>query len=82
MHTKEHIIQSIRYAIYKVTGLTNIDKNRSLIDKETKIAPVNFLYIFDILENELQLPVCKIFEDNTYEVMCIENLANAIYKIQ
>ena len=43
--------------------------------------PVNFLYIFEILKNELELPVYKIFENHTYQVMTIDNLANAFMEL-
>lgn len=82
MITKEQIEKSIRDAILKVTGKKDLGSLDSLIDKDMGIMPVDFLYIFDILEKELNLPVCKIFENNGYDVMCVNNLTDAIYSLQ
>lgn len=82
MYSKSFIEQAIREAVYKVTGIKDLEKDRSLIDRDMNIMPANFLYIFEILEEELRLPVCQIFIGNSYEVMCVENLTNAIYSLQ
>ena len=78
---REEIKVIIRNAIIQVTGLDNLDGKTSLISKELGIMPVNFLYIFEILKNELELPVYKIFENHTYQVMTIDNLANAFMEL-
>ena len=78
---REEIKVIIRNAIIQVTGLDNLDGKTSLISKEMGIMPVNFLYIFEILKNELELPVYKIFENHTYQVMTIDNLANAFMEL-
>ena len=78
---REEIKVIIRNAIIQVTGLDNLDGKTSLISKELGIIPVNFLYIFEILKNELELPVYKIFENHTYQVMTIDNLANAFMEL-
>ena len=82
MHTKHEIELCIRDTIVKVTGVTELLGEDSLIDKNVGIMPVNFLYIFDILEKQLELPICNIFKTNSYDVMCINNLTDAIYKLQ
>ena len=82
MLTKEQIEKSIRDAVCEVTGKKDFGSLDSLIDKDSGIMPVNFLYIFDILEKELNLPVCKVFENNGYDVMCVKNLTDAIYSLQ
>ena len=78
---REEIKVIIRNAIIQVTGLDNLDGKTSLISKELGIMPVNFLYIFEILKNELELPVYKIFDNHTYQVMTIDNLANAFMEL-
>lgn len=81
MHTKAEIETTIRKALDKVVKCGDIDENSCLLDKEAKIIPSNFIYIFDEIEHMLDLPVCKIFENNTYEVMTVKNLTEAIYKL-
>ena len=82
MITKEYIEKTIRDAVCEVTDKKDFSSSDSLIDKDMGIMPVDFLYIFDILEKELNLPVCKIFENNGYDVMCVNNLTDAIYSLQ
>ena len=82
MYSKEYIENSIRDAVFKVTGIKELDETTNLISKELGVIPVNFLYIFDILEENLELPVSQIFADNSYEVMCIKKMTDAFYKLQ
>lgn len=82
MNSKEDIENIIRNAVKDVLGITSLDKSASLIDRDLAIVPVNFLYIFEILEKGLQLPVYNIFIDHTYEVMTIEKLTNALFELQ
>ena len=82
MLTKEQIEKTIRDAVCEVTGKKDFSSSDSLIDKDMGIMPVDFLYIFDILEKVLKLPVCKIFENNGYDVMCVKNLTDAICSLQ
>lgn len=82
MYTQELIEQVVSEAIEQVAGINITDKENSLIGKNSEIMAVNFLYIFDIIEKQLQLPVCKVFENNSYEVMSIRNLSKAIYMLQ
>lgn len=81
MYTADEIRQVVEIAVKEVTGKPfNTDK--SLIDRDSGIMPANFLYIFEILEEKLNLPVCSIFETNSYEVMTIDNLSKAIFTLQ
>ena len=82
IYKKEYIENSIRDAVFKVTGIKELDETTNLISKELGVIPVNFLYIFDILEENLELPVSQIFADNSYEVMCIKKMTDAFYKLQ
>ncbi|SHH84864.1 hypothetical protein SAMN02745823_01176 [Sporobacter termitidis DSM 10068] len=82
MNSKEVIENTIRDAVKDVTGITNLEKDASLIDRELAIIPACFLYIFDILEKKLELPVYNIFKDHTFEVMTVENLTNALFELE
>jgi len=82
MASKEIIERAICDAVRDVTGLVDIEKDESLIDGGLSIEPVDFLYIFDILEKKLQLPVCDIFKNHTFEVMTINNLTDALINVK
>ena len=82
MNTRESIETAIRDAIEDVTGKSTIEKDTNLVYKGSGIAPVNFLYIFDIVEKKLCLSVFDIFKTHSYQVMTIENLVEAIYRLE
>jgi len=82
MYSKEQIELSIRSAVKAVVDIEIQDNKLNLVAKEMGINPAMFLYIFEILENELQMQVCDVFIDQTSEVMTLENLTNAIFQLQ
>jgi hypothetical protein len=82
MHSKEAIEKTIREAVKDVTGIAFLEKDASLIDRELDIIPANFLYIFDILEEKLQLPIHDVLINHTFEVMTVENLTDALFKLE
>ena len=82
MHSKKMIENIIRDAVKNVTGIIELKKDDSLIDKELKIIPADFIYIFDILRERLQLPVHDIFVKHTFEVMTIENMTDALFELK
>ena len=81
MKTKDSIEQVVRESIAEVVGERELSVNANLLDTETGIVPVNFLYIFDLLEKKLCLPVCEIFVDHGYDVMTITGLTDALFKL-
>jgi len=80
-NTKEDIEQAIRDAVGRVTGITELDSDLNLVSKELGIAPANFLYIFDIFEKALGLPIHDILKSNNYQVMTVANLTEALYAL-
>ena len=82
MKSSEDIIKVIRKAVEDVAGIVNLDDNASLVDKNLRIAPADFLYIFDILEKEVQVNVYDVLKDNTYHVMTVNGLATAISRLE
>jgi len=81
MHTKESVETAIRESIFDVTGVAKLEGNSSLVGKELDINPVAFLYIFDILEKRLRLPVYDVFTKYGYNVMTVDNLATALLEL-
>lgn len=82
MFSKEAIRQKIKATIVDVSGWDSVGLDESLINHDSRIDPANFLYIFDKIEKELHIPVCKVFESYSSNVMTINNLTDAFYKLQ
>lgn len=82
MFSKEAIRQKIKTAIVDVSDWDSVGFDESLISKDSRIIPANFLYIFDQIEKALNIPVCKIFETHSHNVMTINNLTDAFYTLQ
>jgi len=82
MYTTIEIKQLIANAITEVTGIVNIDDNTSIIGRILGITPADIIYIFDILEQKMNIPVHSVFIHNTSEVMTIDGLSKALYLLQ
>jgi hypothetical protein len=80
MRTKRDIEEVICTTIEKVTGTLISDYNTNLLGKHIGILPANFLYIFEILRIELELPVYEVLEKASFSVMTIANLAFEFHK--
>lgn len=79
-YTKEEIRKCIIDVVKEVTHQEI--ENENLLDSRLGIHPVDFLYIFDLLEKELKLPVIKIIDVSDYNVMQIDRLCDAIWNLQ
>ena len=77
-HTKKEIMELIRKVVFEVTGKKVESKEISLLDTRLGINPADFLYIFDLLEKELGIPVVEILKDHNYTVMKIDNMCEAL----
>jgi len=55
-----------------------INETNSNQDTLTNIAPAMFLYIFEIIEKDLQVKINKIFEKISYKEMTINGITQAI----
>ena len=82
MYSKSAIEKTIQNTIKDVTGIAALEKDASLIDRELDIHPAKFLYIFDILERELMIPVHEVFTTQSFDVMTIGNLTDAILELE
>jgi len=81
MQLRDAIEKAIFDAVENVTDITQLNKDTSLISRELGIVPVDFLYVFDILQQRLQLSVYEIFRNHTYEVMTVGNLIDALFDL-
>jgi len=82
MISKTEVEKAIRDTIEAVTGKSDLESDASLIDREMGIHPATFLYIFDKLEKDLQLDVCDVLRTQTFQVMTIGKLTDAIHSLQ
>jgi hypothetical protein len=80
--SKEYIEKTLRETIKDITGITDLAGDACLVGRELNIVPVNFLYIFDKLAKTLQLDVYDILKDNSYQVMTVDKLTDAVYSLQ
>lgn len=72
---------AIKDAVWNVTGIKIESEETSLLDTKLGIPPADFLYIFELLEKNLELPVIDIFRDSNYLVMKLNNLSDAIFEL-
>ena len=79
MVTKDAISQLLKTVITDVSGWDSVGLDESLISKDSRITPADFLYIFDQIEKKLNIPVCKVFESHSFEIMTINNLSTVFY---
>ena len=68
-------------AVEKVTGIKYITSETNLLSRTVGVFPADFLYIFRIIEEELNVEINSVFVDSTYEVFVVENLAKKIRSI-
>jgi hypothetical protein len=81
MHSKEVIGALIHEAVKTVTGIDLLDDDSCLVDRTLGIHPADIIYIFEIIEERLKLPIHSIFINNNSEVMIIKNLINALSEL-
>jgi len=82
MKTVENIEQLLVSIIKDICEINVDDKDLNLLSDEADITMADFLYVFDILEKQLDLPVVSILEHNDYTVFTVRNIASEIYKLQ
>ena len=75
---KDVIIKLIIDTVKEVTGKDISSPDINLLGREIGIIPVDFLYIFDILEKSLNKNICSLIENSHYTIMTPNNLADAI----
>jgi hypothetical protein len=82
MISKADIKAYIKKAVKDTIGSEPLDGDASLLGAGLNIPPAGFLYIFDILEQQLRLPICDVFTNHSFDVMSVDNLTDAIYEMQ
>lgn len=68
-------------AVEKVTGIREITSETNLLSRSVGIFPADFLYIFKIIEKELNVEISSVFIDSTYEVFIVKNFAKKLSEI-
>lgn len=80
-YTEDKIICLIKDLVKEVTQVEVKKENTNLLDTELEIHPADFLYIFNILEQKLEVPVTDILKGYDYTIMRIDNMSRAILKL-
>lgn len=82
MKNKIDRIENIIIKIIKFNkGIDIDDKEKNLFSPDYDITSAEMLYIIDDLEKELNIDVCKIFEQEGYESFNVSSFAKNIYKL-
>ena len=79
--SRQDVERIIKQVVMDVTSLTGLEESTNLLDRELSIFPADFLYIFDLLERELQVDVYSILRNNTYRMMTVGVMADELYRI-
>lgn len=77
-YTKQDIVDIVKETVKEVTGIEIYHPDVSLLDSKLAINPVDFLYVFDILEKKLKIPVTDILKNSRYDVMVLDNFTDQI----
>ncbi|WP_343210150.1 hypothetical protein [Anaerolentibacter hominis] len=67
---KKEIIQTVE----RISGVTPLDINENLLSDRMKISFPDFLYIFDKLDREFNIPVHNILIQDDYSLLTVEGL--------
>ena len=81
MDREEYIKGVIKQSISIVTGKEGMDNNQNLLDSKIGVFPADYIYIFNMLEKKLGVPVFCLLEKYDHTVMTINNLAIAINEL-
>ena len=81
MKTVKDLENMIISTIQDTCGVEITDRNQHLLSDAVKIPTVDYLYVFDSLEKQLNIPVTKVLEQNDYTVFTVHNLACEIEKM-
>lgn len=77
-YTKQEMIDLIQKTVYEVTQVKADSPETNLLDTRLAIHPADFLYIFDLLEKELKIPVVTILINHDYTIMRIDQMSEAL----
>ena len=78
---KQELIQLIKQTVYEVTNVKVEDENMNLLDNRLAIQPADFLYIFDLLEKELHVPVSDLLKNYDHTVMEVGAMSDALSEL-
>ena len=77
---EEKIQAMIRDSFQETIGIKIQDREENFITliNENDRNIIDLLYVFEKLEEKLRLPVSKVLEDRSYEVLSVDGLTKAI----
>lgn len=80
-YEKRDLLKLIQRAVYEVRQIRVDSEKTNLLDTDLNICPADFLYIFDLLEKELHVPAVNILIGNSYRIMEIGNMSEALLEL-
>lgn len=77
---EEKIQDMISESLQQTIGIELKDREENFITllNANKMSIIDLLYVFEDLEEKFQLPVGKVVENRSYEVLSVEGLTKAI----
>ena len=81
MYSKEKIADIVKNAIYEVTKIRIDNDDINLLSEELKIFPADFLYVFEIIERNIEVSIGSIFVDYGYEAFEVKRFIKIICEL-
>ena len=79
---KSEIEKIIIEGIKKITDINMLNKDLNLFSHSCNISPIELIYIKDYIEKKINKDISKIFISYDYNVLTVNNLADAIISLQ
>lgn len=73
--------ERIAEIIFEVTGIHVEQTNDHLLSMKYRYRHIDFLYVFDRLENEFSIPVSLMLETYDYTIFSIDRIAEEMMKM-
>ena len=80
-YEKNEVINLIQDTVFKVTQIRVTSTEINLLDTSLDIRPSDFIYIFNLLEQELKVSVTDLLINHSYRVMEINSLSKALLEL-
>lgn len=78
-YEKSDLVRLIQNTVYEITEIQLESEKMNLLDMD--ICPVDFIYIFDLLERKLHVPVVNILIGSSYQILEIDAMSKALLEL-
>lgn len=80
-YEKKEIMKLIQKTVFEVTKIHVDNEKINLLDTSLDICPADFLYVFDLLEKELNISIVEILIRYPYYVMELDHMSDALLEL-